>query len=129
MKKNVDDNYFIYKDLAYRSLIFNVIEFLYKNSLSNTNIILEDMFYNGLYNSLFGTNRAFEEMMNSVRKLNDIDVVLDFNIYISDFLEKKFDYRHINVIDLHIDKTDELCVIIKHLKDCRLPHEKQNPTY
>lgn len=116
LKDNIENNYFLYKDIFYRILIFNVIEFSRTQIRVTNNFLIDDISYNGLYISLYETNSHLIDVMSKLNDVKDLNIMLDLNEYILEFLNKKYDNRAMNIVNLEISTPNELVITMKQFK-------------
>lgn len=115
LKKEIEKDYFKYKDIYYKCLIGNLCLYntLYGEVLSNT--IIGESHYNQYLLNLINRPITLESILTEIDSPHNITIFLDTNIYIQEFITMKHQKNKLNVYSLDIDDLHRVTVLNKTL--------------
>lgn len=116
IKQEIEQNYFKYKDIFYKSLIVNLCIYntFNKNILSNT--IIDDSHYNQYLLYLANKQATVEELISEINHEFATNIFLDTNLYIEEFINMKHSDRYFNLYQLTIDDSYNIVITNKLIK-------------
>lgn len=110
LKKEVISDYFKYRDIFYRCLIVNICLFITTNrSLCNT-IVIEDSYYNKYLEDLYKKQLNTSQMLEAADLSKHVDIFLDLNVYLEEFVRNKHDSSKLNIFNLTIDDNGYVAI-------------------
>lgn len=114
--KEIEEEYFKYRDTFYKCLIVNLIVFNSTKSLILHNVIIEDNYYNEYLKSLVARNLNLEQLIAEIDPIFAMSIFLDSNLYIEEFIQSKHDNNAKNLYSLTIDDGYNIVITNKQLR-------------
>jgi len=115
LKKEVERDYFKYKDIFYKCLIGNINLFNILHFKNPTISILDDSHYNQFYLYSITNGVTIEKILQDIDSPYNVSIFLDTNMYYEEFIRLRHSDKHINLYSLHIDDLCNVIVTNKHL--------------
>jgi len=114
--KEIEKDFFKYKDVFYKALIANLCVYNTFNGLVLGSTIIEDSHYNQFLLFLMNKNATVKEVIDEIGSKNDVLLFLDTNMYVEEFISTKHDPNVINLYSLTIDDTYHIVINNKQIK-------------
>lgn len=115
IKRQMNTQYFKYRDMFYRMLVANICIFNYMNYDALRNTIFEDSSYNQFFLYIANKRLSLEEILTELNILQELPLYMDVSLYIEEFIQQKHSNNHINVYSLTISDDGYLIISNKRL--------------
>lgn len=117
LKKDIEKDYFKYRDIFYRCLIVNLCIYSKLNpNLVLTTTIIEDSHYNQYLLNLINLNYSLEDMVKEIDPLYNVNVFIDTHVYLEEFITLKHNPNVMNIYSLTIDDTYNIVINNKQIR-------------
>lgn len=116
LKRQIDEDYFRYKELFHRCLVVSLCIYnsFNRNVLHST--IIEDSHYNQFLMYLAQKTCTVPEMIAEIDAVHAATTFLDMNIYLEEFINHRHDNNVLNLYSLTIDDTYHIVITNKQIK-------------
>lgn len=115
IKREINSQYFKYRDMFYRMLVANICVYNYMNYNVLLNTIFEDSSYNQYFLYVANKRLSLEEILSELNIIHELPLYMDVSLYIEEFIQQKHSNKHINVYSLTISDEGHLVVSNKKL--------------
>lgn len=115
IKREINSQYFKYRDMFYRMLVANICVYNYMNYNVLQNTIFEDSSYNQYFLYVANKRLSLEEILSELNIIHELPLYMDVSLYIEEFIQQKHSNKHINVYSLTISDEGHLVVSNKKL--------------
>ncbi len=115
IKKNINNNYFRYRDMFYRMLVTNICVYNCINYGMLQNTIIEESHYSQYFLNIANKQLSLEEILSELNIINELPLYMDISLYIEEFLQQKHMNNCINVYSLTISDDGYLIITNKKL--------------
>ena len=115
IKREMNSQYFKYRDMFYRMLVANICIYNYMNYDALRNTIFEDSSYNQFFLYIANKRLSLEEILSELNIIHELPLYMDVSLYIEEFIQQKHSNKHINVYSLTISDEGHLVVSNKKL--------------
>lgn len=115
IKREINSQYFRYRDMFYRMLVTNICIYNYINYGVLQNTIIEESSFNQYFLYLANKQLSLEEILMELNISNELPLYMDISLYLEEFLQQKHSNNHINVYSLTISDEGYLIVTNKQL--------------
>lgn len=116
LKKEINNNYFKYKDIFYKCLVVNLCLYSMTKRDITENVIIEDSVYQQYLSYLINKKCNLPELLQEIALESHISIFLDLSIYIDEFIDMKYNPLKFNLFSLTIDDNGYINVSNKTLK-------------
>lgn len=115
IKREMNSQYFKYRDMFYRMLVANICIYNYMNYDALRNTIFEDSSYNQFFLYIANKRLSLEEILTELNIIQELPLYMDVSLYIEEFIQQKHSNNHINVYSLTISDEGYLVIYNKRL--------------
>jgi len=115
IKREINSQYFKYRDMFYRMLVANICVYNYMNYNVLLNTIFEDSSYNQYFLYVANKRLSLEEILSELNIIHELPLYMDVSLYIEEFIQQKHSNKHINVYSLTISDEGHLVISNKKL--------------
>ncbi len=115
IKREINSQYFKYRDMFYRMLVANICVYNYMNYNVLQNTIFEDSSYNQYFLYVANKRLSLEEILSELNIIHELPLYMDVSLYIEEFIQQKHSNKHINVYSLTISDEGHLVISNKKL--------------
>lgn len=115
IKREMNSQYFKYRDMFYRMLVANICIYNYMNYDALRNTIFEDSSYNQFFLYIANKRLSLEEILTELNIIQELPLYMDISLYIEEFIQQKHSNNHINVYSLTISDEGYLVIYNKRL--------------
>lgn len=117
LRREIDNNYFKFRDIFYKCLIVNLCIYHNLRTPILLNSVIEDSNYNQ-YLILMSAKQQFhlKEAVLEIDPAHNVNILLDMNLYLEEFINIKHTYTCLNVYSLTIDDDYQVVITLKHIK-------------
>ena len=115
IKREINSQYFKYRDMFYRMLVANICVYNYMNYNVLQNTIFEDSSYNQYFLYVANKRLSLEEILSELNIIHELPLYMDVSLYIEEFIQQKHSNNHINVYSLTISDEGYLVIYNKRL--------------
>lgn len=115
IKREMNSQYFKYRDMFYRMLVANICIYNYMNYDALRNTIFEDSSYNQFFLYIANKRLSLEEILTELNIIQELPLYMDVSLYIEEFIQQKHSNNHINVYSLTISDDGYLVIYNKRL--------------
>lgn len=116
LKKEINNNYFKYKDIFYKCLVVNLCLYSMTKRDITENVIIDDSVYQQYLSYLINKKCNLPELLQEIALESHISIFLDLSIYIDEFIDMKYNPLKFNLFSLTIDDNGYINVSNKTLK-------------
>lgn len=117
LRKEINDNYFLYKDIFYKCFIANVYSYCINNKDVSKNIFIDNAHYWQYFVNAINIKQPIKSMLYELSIDKYVNIFLDMNLYIEEFINMKHDRNALNIYSLDISDTYYLEIKNKHIKN------------
>ena len=115
IKREINSQYFKYRDMFYRMLVANICVYNYMNYNVLLNTIFEDSSYKQYFLYVANKRLSLEEILSELNIIHELPLYMDVSLYIEEFIQQKHSNKHINVYSLTISDEGHLIISNKKL--------------
>lgn len=115
IKREMNSQYFKYRDMFYRMLVANICIYNYMNYDALRNTIFEDSSYNQFFLYIANKRLSLEEILTELNIIQELPLYMDVSLYIEEFIQQKHSNNHVNVYSLTISDEGYLVIYNKRL--------------
>lgn len=115
IKREMNSQYFKYRDMFYRMLVANICIYNYMNYDALRNTIFEDSSYNQFFLYIANKRLSLEEILTELNIIQELPLYMDVSLYIEEFIQQKHSNNYVNVYSLTISDEGYLVIYNKRL--------------
>lgn len=115
IKKDINNQYFRFRDIFYRILVTNICVYNCINYGVLQNTIIEESSYNQYLIHLANKNLNLEELLLELNINNELPLYMDITLYLEEFMQQKHSNNHFNIYSVSISDDGHLIVSNKHI--------------
>lgn len=116
LKKEIDDNYFLYRDIFYKCLVASMYNYCINDKDITKNILIDNSYYWQYLVNAININQPMELMLHELNIDRYVHIFLDMNIYIDEFINMKHRPDILNIYSLDISDTYKVEIKNKQIK-------------
>lgn len=116
LKKEIDDNYFLYRDIFYKCLVASMYNYCINDKDITKNILIDNSYYWQYLVNAININQPMELMLHELSIDRYVHIFLDMNIYIDEFINMKHRPDILNIYSLDISDTYKVEIKNKQIK-------------
>lgn len=124
LKRDVDRNYLILRDIYYRCLVVNLCAHQLLYGVVPNSVVIEDAQYGGYMQRLSGIIHydglnehlaVLKFLVAEIDLTQHLDLFMDMHIYLSDFIALRHDNSMLNIYSLSIDDNQHVSITNKQM--------------
>ena len=115
LKHKIEENYFYYLDLFYKSFVVSLCIFDKNIKPILFSTVIENSHYNNFLHEVRAAQDRGEEIIDLIDPKHNIHVLSDMNVYTLDFLNLKHNEKKPNIYNLTIDDNYNVCITNKQV--------------